>query len=122
MKLIQVTPDAIPRLPLIGCDTFGRPKTGVPRSLLQSPHIRYTTSGRAAIALALRELGVGPGDQVLIPTYHCPTMVSPAVFSGAKPVFFPITPSGAAAVDCLADKEFPRGQILGAHYFGIPPR
>jgi len=121
MKQIQVTPDAIPRLPLIGWDTFGRPKTGVPRSLLQSRHIRYTTSGRAAIALALRELGVGPGDQVLIPTYHCPTMVSPAVFSGARPVFFPITPSGAAAVDSLADKEFPRVKaLLAAHYFGIP--
>ena len=48
-------------------------------------------------------------------------MVSPAVFTGAKPVFFPITPSGTAALDCLADKEFPRVKaLLAAHYFGIP--
>lgn len=121
MKRIQIAPDIVPRLPVLGWDALGGPRSqGVP-TLLDAAHIRHTTSGRAAIGLALQLLRVGRGDRVLVPTYHCPTMVAPAAFVGAEPVFFPIDATGAAMVAALADRDLSRVKVMiAAHYFGIP--
>lgn len=44
-------------------------------------------SGTAAIHLALRLLGVGPGDEVFCPTLTFVASVNPIVYLGARPVF-----------------------------------
>ncbi len=44
-------------------------------------------SGTAAIHLALRLLGVGPGDEVVCPTLTFIASVNPALWLGARPVF-----------------------------------
>ncbi len=54
--------------------------TGIPNCLALA-------SGTAAMHLALRELGVGPGDEVLASTLTFIGSVSPATFLGAAPVF-----------------------------------
>lgn len=84
-------------------------------------HCLFTSSGKAAIGLALAELGVGPGDRVLVPSYHCPTMVSPIVSAGALPIFFPITDDGLPAIQALEamDLHSVKAMIV-VHYFGIP--
>jgi len=51
------------------------------------PHCLAVSSGTAAMHLALRELGVGPGDEVFASTLTFIGSVSPAVFLGASPVF-----------------------------------
>jgi dTDP-4-amino-4,6-dideoxygalactose transaminase len=84
-------------------------------------HRRYTTSGRAAIALALRALEIGPGHKVLVPTYHCPTMIAPVVQSGAQPMFYPITASGGADPEWLERAALAGTRaMLATHYFGFP--
>ncbi len=88
--------------------------------LLDSPRLSFTTSGRAAIALALQALGVGSGDRVLVPTYHCPTMVAPAVHVGARPVFYPLRSSGADLAFLEALDLTGVRAILATHYFGLP--
>jgi selenocysteine lyase/cysteine desulfurase len=89
--------------------------------VLSARYRRYTTSGRAAIALALRELKVTPGDKVLVPTYHCPTMIAPVVQAGARPMFYPITASGGADLEWLQRAPLVGVRaVLAAHYFGIP--
>jgi dTDP-4-amino-4,6-dideoxygalactose transaminase len=50
-------------------------------------HAVALASGTAAMHLALRELGVGPGDEVLASTLTFIGSVSPATFLGAVPVF-----------------------------------
>jgi dTDP-4-amino-4,6-dideoxygalactose transaminase len=50
-------------------------------------HAVAVTSGTAAMHLALRLVGVGPGDEVLASTLTFIASVSPAVFLGATPVF-----------------------------------
>ncbi len=50
-------------------------------------HAAALSSGTAALHLALRILGVGPGDEVLSPTLTFIGGVSPIVFQGATPVF-----------------------------------
>ncbi len=111
---------AIPRLPVLGWSTFsGGKSVGVP-SVTDSPNITYTTSGRAAITLALRILDFKPGQRVLVPTYHCPTMIAPVARLGGEPLFFPVTESGAPALDALERCDL-RGvrAMLAAHYFGL---
>jgi dTDP-4-amino-4,6-dideoxygalactose transaminase len=51
------------------------------------PHCLALASGTAAIHLALRELGVGPGDEVLASTLTFIGSVSPATFLGASVAF-----------------------------------
>jgi dTDP-4-amino-4,6-dideoxygalactose transaminase len=51
------------------------------------PHCLALASGTAAMHLALRELGVGPGDEVLASTLTFIGSVSPAVYQGATLAF-----------------------------------
>lgn len=50
-------------------------------------HAVALSSGTAAMHLALRNLGVGPGDEVFASTLTFIGSVSPVVFQGARPVF-----------------------------------
>ena len=50
-------------------------------------HCVALTSGTAAMHLALRHLGVGPGDEVFASTLTFIGSVTPVVFQGAMPVF-----------------------------------
>jgi len=51
------------------------------------PHALATTSGTAALHLALRVLGVGPGDEVFVSTLTFCASVNPVLYLGAEPVF-----------------------------------
>jgi len=51
------------------------------------PHAAAVSSGTAAMHLALRILGVGPGDEVFASTLTFIGSVTPIVFQGATPVF-----------------------------------
>jgi perosamine synthetase len=110
----------MPRQPVLGWATFKGPRRATMPSVAGSQNILYTTSGRAAIALALRVLAFKAGDRVLVPTYHCPTMIAPVVRLGGEPVFFPVTASGAPDLEALAHRDM-RGvrAMLVAHYFGL---
>ncbi|NCA81155.1 MAG: aminotransferase class I/II-fold pyridoxal phosphate-dependent enzyme [Opitutae bacterium] len=51
------------------------------------PHCVALSSGTAATHLALRHLGVGPGDEVMASTLTFIGSVTPVTFQGAEPVF-----------------------------------
>ncbi len=50
-------------------------------------HAAAVCSGTAALHLALRRLGVGPGDEVLCSTLTFVASANPIVYQGASPVF-----------------------------------
>lgn len=50
-------------------------------------HALAVSSGTAAMHLALREVGVGPGDEVLASTLTFIGSVTPVIYLGATPVF-----------------------------------
>ncbi len=50
-------------------------------------------SGTAAMHLALRLVGVGPGDEVIVPTLTFVASVNPIVYLGATPVFVDADPA-----------------------------
>jgi dTDP-4-amino-4,6-dideoxygalactose transaminase len=55
-------------------------------------HAAALSSGTAALHLALRLLGVGPGDEVLCPTLTFAGTAFPVVYEGARPVFLDVHP------------------------------
>ena len=112
---------ALPRLPLFGWASFTGPKRSRTPCIVDRSDIVFTRSGQAAIGLALRDLAVGPGDRVLVPTYHCPTMIAPVAALGAQPQFFPLDASGAPRVDVIANMDLSGVRaMIAAHYFGLP--
>lgn len=56
------------------------------------------TNGTAAIEVALRAVGVGPGDEVIVPPYTFIATASAAIMAGAVPVFVDIEP-GTGTID-----------------------
>ena len=113
--------EVIPRLPVFGWQALqGQRESELP-CLLNLPGLHYSTSGRAAILLALEALGVGTGHTVLLPSYHCPTMVAPAASLGALPMFYPIDEHGTPDLAWLSAQPLGRVRVLlAAHYFGLP--
>ena len=57
------------------------------------PHALALASGTAAIHLALRVLGVGPGDEVICATLTFIGNVAPVTYLGAQPVFLDVDPA-----------------------------
>jgi dTDP-4-amino-4,6-dideoxygalactose transaminase len=62
------------------------------RELTGAPHAVMTGSCTAATEVALRGLGVGPGDEVIVPAFTWPSAVSAACGCGAVPVAADIDP------------------------------
>lgn len=78
--------------------------------------------GRVALYAILRGLGVGPGDEVIVPGYTCVMVPGPVLYTGARPVYADIEPryyvTPAASV---AAKITPRTRaILVQHTYGFP--
>jgi perosamine synthetase len=114
-------PPPIPRLPVFGWQALRGAREAATPCMLELPGLHYTTSGRAAILLALQTLGLGPRDAVLLPSYHCPTMVAPARHLGAQVRFYPIDAQGTPRLDWLAQQDLQGVRVLlAAHFFGLP--
>ena len=109
----------IPRLPAIDAGLLTW--LGRPPYLLSHPRRTIVNSGRAAIAMAIRSLRIGAGESVLVPTLHCPSMISPIIEVGALPKFYPVDSTGTPRLDWLEDQDLSSSRLICvAHYFGIP--
>lgn len=51
------------------------------------PHAISTSNGTTALHLALLVLGIGPGDEVIVPTLTFIASANAVVYTGARPVF-----------------------------------
>ena len=79
-------------------------------------------NGTDALAIALRALGVGPGDEVVVPSLSFFATVEPVVTIGATPVFCDVDPASwvmtaATAEPAITDKT---KALLPVHIFGNP--
>jgi len=112
----------LPRTPLLDWSSFAGPRrlAGVP-SIDDMAASCLTTSGRAAIYLALLQLRLDPGSLVLVPTYHCPTMVAPVILAGLRVAYFGIGATGLPQLGTIADATAAHAKaMLVSHYFGHP--
>ena len=112
----------IPSVPVLSLASFAGPRRAALPSLLDGAAVRLVSSGRIAIGLALRELGVGPGDSVLVPAYHSPSMIPPVHWRGARAVFYRIHPDTTADLDDIGAKLAGGGvkAVMATHFFGFP--
>ncbi len=81
-----------------------------------------TSSGTAALHLALLSLGVGPGDEVLLPSYVCAAVLHAVHHSGAKPVLLDVNPlTGNMEPGDLKNRLTSKSRaIIAVHLFGLP--
>jgi len=56
------------------------------REILNAEHAIFMTSGQAALTCALVAMGIGPGDQVIVPAYTYISTAMAVVAAGAVPV------------------------------------
>jgi dTDP-4-amino-4,6-dideoxygalactose transaminase len=78
--------------------------------------------GRVALYAILRALGIGEGDEVILPGYTCVMDVNPIKYLGAKPVYVDIEPvTYNLDVRRLEKSITPRTKVIIAqHTYGYP--
>ena len=112
-----------PRVPLlpVGLDgvSFNTPAPWAPAG-----HFRHFSRGRYALREAYRLSGIGPGSALLAPSYHCRTMLDPALALGGDVLLYPLRPDlspDLAALEALAGRSpAPVRTLLATHFFGFP--
>ncbi|MBL8392105.1 MAG: DegT/DnrJ/EryC1/StrS family aminotransferase [Candidatus Accumulibacter sp.] len=110
----------LPRTPLLDWSSFaGSRRLAGLHSIDDIATSCLTTSGRAAIYLALLQLRLDPGSLVLVPTYHCPTMVAPVILAGLRVAYFGIGANGLPQLGTIDAATAARAKaMLVSHYFG----
>ena len=111
----------IPISPVLSLESFGGDKDQHVPSVLDAGGARFVTSGKRAIALALRQMKIGKNDKVLLPAYHCIAMVKPVIQENATPVFYKINSDTSVDLDDIqARLDDSTKLLLVVHYFGFP--
>ncbi|MGH9727426.1 MAG: DegT/DnrJ/EryC1/StrS family aminotransferase [Candidatus Acidiferrales bacterium] len=82
--------------------------------------------GRVALYGALKALGIGPGDGVIVPGYTCAMVPGAVIFAGAKPIYADIDPEtyspplGAYSDAFEANPQSRIKAVILQHTYGIP--
>ena len=78
------------------------------------------TNGTAALHIALSALGVGPGDEVIVPSYTFIASSFSVVQAGAIPVFADVTEDHTLDPACIEALITPRTKaIVVVHLYGV---
>lgn len=110
----------IPLAPILSASSFRRASDAPARTVLDAGNYRLVTSGRVAIAMALREIGVQPGERVLVPAYHSASMIPPVLWRSAEPVFYRLHADATVDLDDVAARIGPGVRaLIVTHYFGF---
>jgi dTDP-4-amino-4,6-dideoxygalactose transaminase len=85
-------------------------------------HSVGVASGTDAIVIALRALGIGQGDEVIVPAYTFFATAGAVMLVGAKPVFVDIYPNTYCLnIQQVEDRITPKTKaILPVHLYGHP--
>jgi dTDP-4-amino-4,6-dideoxygalactose transaminase len=89
------------------------------RDFLDVTYALPVNRGRTAIELALRALGVGAGDEVVLPSYLCRSVLDPVVGVGAGAAFADVGPDLNVTVEAVRSAITPRTKcVIVPHLFG----
>jgi dTDP-4-amino-4,6-dideoxygalactose transaminase len=106
-----------------GDGPFGKRVESRLAALLGAPRVLLTTSCTHALELALLALGVGPGDEVLCPSFTFVSTANAALRVGALPVFADIEEETLGLDPADVERRLtPRTRVLvPVHYAGVAP-
>ncbi len=89
------------------------------RNYFQSKYCFVFDSGRSALHLALKALGVQAGDEVLVQGYTCVVVANAINWTGAKPVYIDVQNDFNMDAEDLEKKITPQAKVLIIqHTFG----
>jgi len=88
----------------------------------EMPHAIAVSSGTAALHLAIRALNIGPGDEVIVPSFTFIAVANAVIYEHATPVFADIEPltlniSAASVAAAITPRT---RAIIVVHTFGVP--
>lgn len=82
-------------------------------------HGSAVSNGTSAIYLALKAIGVGPGDEVIVPSFTFVASATPILFAGAKPIFVEIGEDYLIDTKDLEKKITPKTKaVICVHLYG----
>ena len=88
----------------------------------ERPHAVAVSSGTAALHLAVLALGIGEGDEVLVPAFTFPATANVVALAGARPVLVDVDPEtmnlDPARVEAAVTRR--TRAVLAVHLFGRP--
>jgi dTDP-4-amino-4,6-dideoxygalactose transaminase len=84
-------------------------------------HAIGTASGTAALSIALLALGLGPGDEVIVPAFTYFASASAVTSLGGRPVFVDVEPERLGLDPALVESALtPRTRaIMAVHLYGL---
>jgi perosamine synthetase len=86
---------------------------------LRGGRVEWTTRCTVAIRRVLDSWAIGPGDQVLMPSYHCGSEVDAVMSTGAEVVLYRIGADARIDEADLYRRVTPRTRVVYVvHYFG----
>ena len=87
-------------------------------------HAVAVSSGTAALHVAVLALGIGPGDEVLVPAYTFPATANVVALAGARPVLVDVDPvtMNLDPADVARRVTLRTKAVLAVHLFGRPAR
>jgi perosamine synthetase len=90
------------------------------QAVLNVPGLEFTYNGRGALLRACKEISYSDKRNILLPAYHCPSGITPAIQAGLNPVFYRIRRDLSIDFDDLYSKvDVNTAAILVIHYFGF---
>lgn len=91
------------------------------KEYFQSKYSFTFDSGRTALHYALKSLGVGEGDEVLVQSYTCMVVSNAIVWTGAKPIYVDVGSDFNMNAEDLNKKITQKTKtIIIQHTFGTP--
>jgi dTDP-4-amino-4,6-dideoxygalactose transaminase len=84
-------------------------------------HVIACASGTGALTLCVDALGVGPGDEVVVPAFCCQPVASTVANRGATPVFVDVDPETLVLLADLAEERIGPATraLMPAHVFSV---
>lgn len=85
---------------------------------LNSPHAIACANGTDALELALRALGIGQGDEVIVPALTWVSTAEVVLMVGAKPIFWDTDENGLLAGDWTKAISKKTKAVIPVHLYG----
>lgn len=90
-------------------------------NFIPSQNYIFLSTGRCAIKLAIRMLGLSYKDEILLPSYLCPSILEPIREEGINIKFFKVKKDLSVDINDIKKKISNTTKILFViHYFGFP--
>ncbi len=90
---------------------------------VSSEHITLFGKGRQGLYALLRSLGIGQGDEVIVPAFTCVVVPNAIIYTGARPVYSEIEPcTFNSSVEQIQARITPATRaIIVQNTFGLSP-